>query len=154
MVKSLKCNELISLLKSHSDLGKWITPHFCTNEFKTIIKFTKKKFWYGKQMQKEKISRMSHEWFFWSGTQKESIFWKFVLDVNFWEYCKCQPIWCIFIDNWLNQFWFSYKFLKSRSWSPKRPLMSRTQMITIFTICCFMTSLDHSLLHVLNFIYI
>jgi hypothetical protein len=30
-VKLLKCNELISLLKSHNDLGYWTTPHFCTN---------------------------------------------------------------------------------------------------------------------------
>jgi hypothetical protein len=52
------------------------------------------------------------------------------------------------IDNWLNQFWFSYEFLKSKSWSLKRPLMSKTQMITPFVI--LMTSLDHSLVHVLN----
>jgi hypothetical protein len=46
-----------------------------------------------------------------------------------------------FIDNWLNQFSFSYKFLKSRSWHSKKTLTLRTQMIT---------SLDHSLVQVLN----
>jgi hypothetical protein len=30
-VKSLKCDKLISFLKSYSDLSYWITPHFCTN---------------------------------------------------------------------------------------------------------------------------
>jgi hypothetical protein len=34
-------------------------------------------------MHKEKVSRMSREGFFWSKTQKESIFWEFFLDVNF-----------------------------------------------------------------------
>jgi hypothetical protein len=29
--------------------------------------------------------------FFILGTQKESIFWEFFLDVNFWEYFKFQP---------------------------------------------------------------
>ncbi len=33
-MKSLKCNELISLLKSHSDLGEWNAPHFCNSEKK------------------------------------------------------------------------------------------------------------------------
>jgi len=31
-IKSLKCTEHISLLRSHSDLGVWITPHFCSND--------------------------------------------------------------------------------------------------------------------------
>jgi hypothetical protein len=34
-------------------------------------------------MHKEKVSGMSHEIFFWSRQQKESIFWEFFLDVNF-----------------------------------------------------------------------
>jgi hypothetical protein len=34
-------------------------------------------------MHKEKVARMSHEGFFLSGTQKESSFWVFFLDVNF-----------------------------------------------------------------------
>jgi hypothetical protein len=33
-MKSLNCNELISLLKSHNILSQWITPHFFTNETK------------------------------------------------------------------------------------------------------------------------
>jgi hypothetical protein len=61
-------------------------------------------FWCGKWMHKENVSGMSHERFFWSITQKESIFWEFSLDVDFWEYFKCQPTWCFFIDNWLNKF--------------------------------------------------
>jgi len=28
-VKLLRCSEPISLLRSHSDLGQWITPYFC-----------------------------------------------------------------------------------------------------------------------------
>jgi len=52
-------------------------------------------FWYEKRMHKEKNSRMSHKGFFLSRTQKESVFWEFFLDVNFWEYCKCQPILCL-----------------------------------------------------------
>jgi hypothetical protein len=32
MVKSLKCSEPISLVRSHNDLSMWITPHFCTSE--------------------------------------------------------------------------------------------------------------------------
>jgi len=31
-VKWLKCNELISFLRSHSNLGSWIAPHFCSSE--------------------------------------------------------------------------------------------------------------------------
>ncbi len=31
-MKSLKCSERISLLRSHSDLSYWITPHFCTSD--------------------------------------------------------------------------------------------------------------------------
>jgi hypothetical protein len=42
-------------------------------------------------MHKEKVSRMSHEGFFKLGTQKESIFWEFFLDVNFKEYFQFQP---------------------------------------------------------------
>jgi hypothetical protein len=34
-------------------------------------------------MHKKKVSRMSHEGFFLSRTKKESIFWEFILDVNF-----------------------------------------------------------------------
>jgi hypothetical protein len=30
-MKSLKCNEPISLLRSHSDLGQCTEPHFCTS---------------------------------------------------------------------------------------------------------------------------
>jgi len=30
-VKLIKCNELISLLKSHSDLDYWNAPHFCSS---------------------------------------------------------------------------------------------------------------------------
>jgi hypothetical protein len=33
-----------------------------------------------------------------------------------------------FIDDWLNPFSFSYDFFKSQSWSPKSPLMSKTQI--------------------------
>jgi hypothetical protein len=40
---------------------------------------------------KEKVPRMSHKGFFLLGTQKESIFWEFFLDINFLEYFKCQP---------------------------------------------------------------
>jgi hypothetical protein len=32
MVKSLKCSEPISLVKSHNDLSMWTTPHFCISE--------------------------------------------------------------------------------------------------------------------------
>jgi hypothetical protein len=54
-------------------------------------------------MHKEKVSRMSHEGFCLSKTQKESIFWEFFLDVNFLEYFKCQPIWCLLhIIDWIN----------------------------------------------------
>jgi hypothetical protein len=28
-VKSLRCSEPISLVRSHSDLSQWITTHFC-----------------------------------------------------------------------------------------------------------------------------
>ncbi len=31
IVKSIKCNELISLLKSHNDLSYLTTPHFCSS---------------------------------------------------------------------------------------------------------------------------
>jgi hypothetical protein len=31
IVKSIKCNEVISLLKSHSDLSELIAPHFGSN---------------------------------------------------------------------------------------------------------------------------
>jgi len=34
-------------------------------------------------MHKEKVSRMSHKRFLLLGTQKESIFWEFFLDVIF-----------------------------------------------------------------------
>jgi len=34
-------------------------------------------------MHKEKVSRMSHERFFLSRTQKESIFWEIFMDVIF-----------------------------------------------------------------------
>jgi hypothetical protein len=32
IVKSLKSDEPISLLRSHNDLGLSTTPHFCTND--------------------------------------------------------------------------------------------------------------------------
>jgi len=44
---------------------------------------------------KEKISRMSHDGFFLSRTQKESLFKKNFLDVIFYEYFKCQTTWFI-----------------------------------------------------------
>jgi len=43
-------------------------------------------------MHKEKNLGLQHEGFFLSRTQKESIFWEFFLDVNFFKYFKCQPI--------------------------------------------------------------
>jgi hypothetical protein len=52
-------------------------------------------FWCGKWMHKEKVLGMSHKVFFLLKTKKESIFLEFFLDVNFWEYFKCQPIWCV-----------------------------------------------------------
>jgi hypothetical protein len=45
--------------------------------------FTLQKQWCGKQMHKQKVSRMSHEGFYLSITKKESIFWEIFLDVNF-----------------------------------------------------------------------
>jgi hypothetical protein len=36
-VKSLKCNELISLLRSHNNLGSWTTPHFCVNDHEVLL---------------------------------------------------------------------------------------------------------------------
>jgi hypothetical protein len=42
-VKSLKCNELISLSKFHNDLGQWTTPHLCTSVWKQENKIFKKK---------------------------------------------------------------------------------------------------------------
>jgi hypothetical protein len=37
--ESLKCDEPISLLRSHNYLGLWITPLFCSNDnFKKKIK--------------------------------------------------------------------------------------------------------------------
>jgi len=32
-VKSLKCSEPILVLRSHSDLGQWIAPHFCISDY-------------------------------------------------------------------------------------------------------------------------
>jgi hypothetical protein len=46
-------------------------------------------------MHKQKNSRMSHMGFFLLGTQKESIFWDFLLDVIFQEYFKCQNTLCL-----------------------------------------------------------
>jgi hypothetical protein len=96
-------------------------------------------------MHKEIFFAMSHEGYFLSRTQKESILgiFKNTLNANLLDVL-------FFIDNWLNQFSFNYEFLKSRSWSLERPLMSKTQMITIFTFVVLMTSLDHSLVHALN----
>jgi hypothetical protein len=42
-------------------------------------------------MHKEKNLRLWHEGFFLLGTQKESIFWEFFLDVHFLKYFKWQP---------------------------------------------------------------
>jgi hypothetical protein len=54
-------------------------------------------------MHKEKVSRMSHEGFFLSRTQKEFILWEYFLDVNFWEYFKFQPILrFLYIIDWIN----------------------------------------------------
>jgi hypothetical protein len=55
-----------------------------------------------------------------------------------------------FKKNWLNKFSFSYEFLKSKSWNPKKSLMSRMQMIIIFIFCYLMTSLNHPFVHILN----
>jgi hypothetical protein len=57
-----------------------------------------------------------------------------------------------FMDNLLESIFSTYEFLKSSSCSPKGPLMSRTQMIIIFTFkfIFLMISLDHSLVHALN----
>jgi len=77
--------------------------------------------------------------FFLSITQKESIFCEFFLDVNFQNTSNANLL-DVFIDNWMNQFW-----------SPKGPFTSITQMIIIFSpFFVLMTSLDHSLVHVLN----
>ncbi len=70
-------------------------------------------------MYKEKVSGMSHEGFFLLGTQKESIFWEFFLDVNFLKYFKWQPTCVFFIDNWLNQFNLVMNFWNQGCEAPK-----------------------------------
>jgi hypothetical protein len=88
--------------------------------------------------------------FFLLGAWKESTFWKKNLDVNFWEYFKCELTWCLLqIIDWINLD-LVMNFWNQNCEAPKGPLMSRTQMITIFTIIVLMINLDHSLLHVLN----
>jgi hypothetical protein len=55
-----------------------------------------------------------------------------------------------FINNWLNQFSFSYEFLRPKSLNPKRSLMLRIQMIAILAFAILITNLDNSFVHVLN----
>jgi hypothetical protein len=39
MVKSLKCNEPISFLTSHSDLSQWTVPHLSNNDEEMLKMF-------------------------------------------------------------------------------------------------------------------
>jgi hypothetical protein len=64
--------------------------------------------------------------FFFKNT-KGFYFFKNIIGCYFLRILQMLIVLMSFIDNWLNQFsFFNYEFFKSRSWSPKGPLMSRT----------------------------
>jgi len=86
---------------------------------------------------KKKFQECNMKDFFLLETQKESIFWEIFFGCLFLKIFQMPTYLISFIDNWLNQFLFSYEFLKSRLWSLEGLLMLTTQMITIFIFSYF-----------------